>query len=181
MKCFPLSLCVTRRVTQAGDLVPVAPLECCGVCLGDTIHTASDCRDLSYCHDHGMCMLGGCQCFHGWGGADCSQVRAGEGGGGGRGCSWKLERRGVEQGVQGGREGGQGGSRLLTGEGGDGGGGEGREAGGGGSWKLERRGVEQGVQGGREGGQGGSRLLTGEGGDGGGGGRRAGGEGGEGG
>lgn len=54
------------RVTQTGDLVPIGPLECCGVCLGDTIHPASDCADLGYCSQHGVCFLGGCQCFLGW-------------------------------------------------------------------------------------------------------------------
>jgi syndecan 1 len=36
------------------------------VCLGDTIHPASDCADLGYCSQHGVCFLGGCQCFLGW-------------------------------------------------------------------------------------------------------------------
>lgn len=64
------------RATRAGDLLPVAPLECCQLCLADSPSSAAACRDLRLCSGAGLCVLGACQCFEGWGGADCSVAQA---------------------------------------------------------------------------------------------------------
>ncbi|GAX77300.1 hypothetical protein CEUSTIGMA_g4746.t1 [Chlamydomonas eustigma] len=37
------------RETHSGDYLPVAPLQCCGMCLGSKIHDTSDCADLNHC------------------------------------------------------------------------------------------------------------------------------------
>ncbi|PNH05569.1 E3 ubiquitin-protein ligase, partial [Tetrabaena socialis] len=60
------------RVTSGGEYIPVAPLECCGICLGDKIHDKSNCEDLGFCSNNGICTLGACECFEGYGGPDCS-------------------------------------------------------------------------------------------------------------
>ncbi len=59
----------------------MAPLECCGLCLGDKIHDKTNCEDLNYCSNNGICTLGACECFEGYTGPDCS-VHSGGGGGG---------------------------------------------------------------------------------------------------
>ncbi|KAG2449218.1 hypothetical protein HYH02_005965 [Chlamydomonas schloesseri] len=66
------------RMTSGGEYIPVAPLECCGLCLGDKIHDKTNCEDLNFCSNNGICTLGACECFEGYAGADCS-VRAGGG------------------------------------------------------------------------------------------------------
>eukprot|EP00887_Chlorella_sp_A99_P004577 scaffold4.g4577.t1 len=68
------------RLSPLGHVVPVGPAQCCKVCLGSTVHPMNQCEDLQGCHQHGVCNLGQCECFDGWGGADCS-ARAGRGGG----------------------------------------------------------------------------------------------------
>ncbi|KXZ49419.1 hypothetical protein GPECTOR_21g645 [Gonium pectorale] len=74
------------RVTSGGEYIPVAPLECCGLCLGDKIHDRTNCEDLNFCSNNGICTLGACECFEGYGGSDCS-VRTG-GGDEGAGVPW---------------------------------------------------------------------------------------------
>ncbi|PNW87122.1 hypothetical protein CHLRE_02g110000v5 [Chlamydomonas reinhardtii] len=66
------------RMSSGGEYIPVAPLECCGLCLGDKIHDKTNCEDLNFCSNNGICTLGACECFEGYAGADCS-VRAGGG------------------------------------------------------------------------------------------------------
>lgn len=50
--CLMLIWCM-RRVTRSGEYLPVAPLECCSLCMGDTIHDATNCEDLGFCNDNG--------------------------------------------------------------------------------------------------------------------------------
>ena len=65
-----------RRLTRAGEFVPIGPATCCKLCLSETVHPIAGCYDLNFCSGHGMCTLGSCQCLRGWSGADCSvQVR----------------------------------------------------------------------------------------------------------
>ncbi|GLI61083.1 hypothetical protein VaNZ11_003350 [Volvox africanus] len=61
------------RETAGGEYIPVAPLECCGVCLGNKIPDRANCADLNYCSNNGVCTLGACDCFEGFRGADCSE------------------------------------------------------------------------------------------------------------
>jgi len=61
------------RVTRSGNFVPIAPNNCCQVCLGSQIKPSDDCSDLRLCSGHGRCSYGRCECFPGWGGADCSR------------------------------------------------------------------------------------------------------------
>ncbi len=76
-----------RRQTQEGEYLPVAPLQCCGMCLAPRPPAPRpDCTDLSRCSGHGVCELGACECFEGWGGPDCAAV--GPGGGDGDGLPW---------------------------------------------------------------------------------------------
>lgn len=72
------------RITHTGQLLPVAPLQCCGLCVGELLPPGGGpdaCADLGRCSRHGVCMMGACQCYQGWGGADCSQLAAPPGGG----------------------------------------------------------------------------------------------------
>lgn len=41
----------------------------------------AQCTDLNSCNNHGVCVLGQCQCWSGWAGADCSQRAPGNSGG----------------------------------------------------------------------------------------------------
>ncbi|GIL81288.1 hypothetical protein Vretimale_1161 [Volvox reticuliferus] len=61
------------RETAGGEYIPVAPLECCGVCLGNKIPNRANCADLNYCYNNGICTLGACDCFDGFRGVDCSE------------------------------------------------------------------------------------------------------------
>lgn len=79
--CGVPTVCVDCRVTSGGEYIPVAPLECCGLCLGDKIHDKTNCEDLNFCSNNGICTLGACECFEGYCGPDCS-VHSGDGGGG---------------------------------------------------------------------------------------------------
>eukprot|EP00238_Polyblepharides_amylifera_P000174 CAMPEP_0196572354 /NCGR_PEP_ID=MMETSP1081-20130531/2423_1 /TAXON_ID=36882 /ORGANISM="Pyramimonas amylifera, Strain CCMP720" /LENGTH=421 /DNA_ID=CAMNT_0041889653 /DNA_START=21 /DNA_END=1286 /DNA_ORIENTATION=+ len=55
--------------------VPSAPVQCCSVCIDHSIAPLKpeDCGSLSYCHAHGRCRFGQCECEDGWSGSDCSQ------------------------------------------------------------------------------------------------------------
>lgn len=76
------------RFTHFGEYVPVAPLECCGVCLSPRTRPDSQCADLQYCSGNGVCVLGACQCSAGYSGADCSGSNAGGGSSGGIMTGW---------------------------------------------------------------------------------------------
>ena len=56
-------------MSSGGEYIPVAPLECCGLCLGDKIHDKTNCEDLNFCSNNGICTLGACECFEGYAGA----------------------------------------------------------------------------------------------------------------
>ena len=59
-----------------GQFVPIAPANCCKMCLSETVRPIDECADLNMCSGHGMCVTGSCECSPGWGGADCGvQVR----------------------------------------------------------------------------------------------------------
>lgn len=60
------------RVAGTGEFVPIAPANCCKVCLSERVHRMDTCTDLSFCHGRGVCVLGQCECFEGWAGADCA-------------------------------------------------------------------------------------------------------------
>lgn len=65
------------RVSPLGQVVPVGPAKCCGVCLSGKVHPVADCKELNHCNGNGVCLLGRCECLDGWGGADCSQSLSG--------------------------------------------------------------------------------------------------------
>lgn len=65
------------RVSPLGQVVPVGPAKCCGVCLTGKVHPVADCKELNHCNGNGVCLLGRCECLDGWGGADCSQSLSG--------------------------------------------------------------------------------------------------------
>lgn len=67
---FDAFLC---RITALG-LVPIGPAQCCKTCLSKTIHPLDSCSDLNFCSGHGVCNLGSCDCFDGYGGSDCGNV-----------------------------------------------------------------------------------------------------------
>nr|QOL01263.1 putative extracellular protein TR9_068 [Trebouxia lynnae] len=67
------------RITALG-LVPIAPAQCCKTCLSKVIHPLDSCSDLNFCSGHGVCNLGSCDCFDGYGGPDCGNVLGGSGG-----------------------------------------------------------------------------------------------------
>ena len=77
------------RLTPVGQMVPVGPATCCGMCLSKTVHPAADCADLGRCSGQGVCLLGRCECLQGWGGADCS-LPLGRRGGGRRVPPWAI-------------------------------------------------------------------------------------------
>lgn len=54
----------------------MAPLDCCGLCLDDD-PSAVGCEDLNFCSQNGVCSFGTCECFEGWGGADCALTASG--------------------------------------------------------------------------------------------------------
>ena len=54
-----------------GQFVPIAPANCCKMCLSETVRPIDECADLNMCSGHGMCVTGSCECSPGWGGADC--------------------------------------------------------------------------------------------------------------
>ena len=66
------------RVTPLGQVVPVGPAKCCGVCLSGKVHPVADCKELNHCNGNGVCLLGRCECLDGWGGSDCSQSLSGK-------------------------------------------------------------------------------------------------------
>lgn len=68
---------IDYRLSPVGALVPVGPAQCCKVCLSETVHPISECRDLNGCSGHGVCSLGQCQCLGGWAGPDCARRVAG--------------------------------------------------------------------------------------------------------
>lgn len=70
-----------RRATPLGQSVPVAPADCCALCLSRHFHPMSQCDDLANCNERGVCNLGACDCFQGWAGPDCSarDARGGRG------------------------------------------------------------------------------------------------------
>lgn len=79
-----------RRATPLGQSVPVAPADCCALCLSRHFHPMSQCDDLANCNKRGVCNLGACDCFQGWAGPDCS-ARDGRGGRDGRGVpGWAV-------------------------------------------------------------------------------------------
>lgn len=54
------------RETEGQLYVPVAPLACCGVCLGERLPDGGgDCSELALCSGNGICILGSCQCYAG--------------------------------------------------------------------------------------------------------------------
>ncbi|EFJ47058.1 hypothetical protein VOLCADRAFT_117996, partial [Volvox carteri f. nagariensis] len=112
------------RVTAGGEYIPVAPLECCGVCLGGKMPDHANCADLDYCSNNGICTLGACDCFEGFRGADCSQRVDGDDGGSSMPCFSSIAMRFTFQTIRG-MHGGVGGSGGGTGAGGGGGGGGG--------------------------------------------------------
>ncbi|KAL3155716.1 hypothetical protein ABBQ32_012737 [Trebouxia sp. C0010 RCD-2024] len=67
------------RITALG-LVPIGPAQCCKTCLSKTIHPLDSCADLNFCSGRGVCNLGSCDCFDGFGGSDCGNVLGGSGG-----------------------------------------------------------------------------------------------------
>ncbi|KAG2499753.1 hypothetical protein HYH03_002685 [Edaphochlamys debaryana] len=77
------------RMTSGGEYIPVAPLECCALCLGDKMHDKTNCEDLNFCSNNGICTLGACECFEGYAGPDCS-VRVGGGDDGGTMPWWAM-------------------------------------------------------------------------------------------
>ena len=57
-----------------GDAIPLAPAQCCGVCL-DAAEPARGlpCETSNFCSGHGSCGVSGrCVCDAGWGGAACA-------------------------------------------------------------------------------------------------------------
>jgi len=60
------------RMTRAGQFVPIAPANCCKMCLSDIVRPIDECADLNMCSGHGMCVTAACECMPGWSGADCS-------------------------------------------------------------------------------------------------------------
>jgi hypothetical protein len=78
------------RISPVGQIVPIGPAKCCGVCLTGKIHPAADCRDLNHCSGNGVCLLARCECLQGWGSPDCSQSLAGKGGWGGKIPPWAI-------------------------------------------------------------------------------------------
>jgi hypothetical protein len=78
------------RISPIGQVVPIGPAKCCGVCLTGKVHPAADCRDLNHCSGNGVCLLGRCECLQGWGSPDCSQSLAGKGGWGGKIPPWAI-------------------------------------------------------------------------------------------
>ena len=57
-----------HRRFGAGQILPVAPAECCRACISDRLHPISACEDLNRCSGHGVCALGMCECSQGWAG-----------------------------------------------------------------------------------------------------------------
>ena len=78
------------RISPVGQVVPIGPAKCCGVCLSGNVHPAADCRDVNHCSGNGVCLLGRCECLQGWGSPDCSQSVAGKGGWGGKVPPWAI-------------------------------------------------------------------------------------------
>lgn len=78
------------RVSPLGQVVPIGPAKCCGVCLSGKVHPAPDCADLNRCSGNGVCALGRCECLAGWGSPDCSQALSGKGGWGRRIPPWAI-------------------------------------------------------------------------------------------
>jgi len=66
------------RISPLGQVVPIGPAKCCGVCLSGKVHPAADCRDVNHCSGNGVCLLWRCECLEGWGSPDCSQSLAGK-------------------------------------------------------------------------------------------------------
>lgn len=64
---------VNYRLSHIGFLVPIAPAECCQLCLTGATHHMEACADLSNCRGRGVCVMGSCECMEGWTGADCGQ------------------------------------------------------------------------------------------------------------
>ena len=62
----------TYRRSPTGHVIPVERANCCHMCVSGKRHSIHDCEDLGYCHGHGVCIIGRCECFRGWGASDCS-------------------------------------------------------------------------------------------------------------
>lgn len=61
------------RIGRDAALVPVAPAQCCKMCIPAKVQPEGACAGLNNCNGQGYCHLGVCECFDGWTGADCSQ------------------------------------------------------------------------------------------------------------
>ncbi|KAG1676824.1 hypothetical protein FOA52_010333 [Chlamydomonas sp. UWO 241] len=72
-----------QRQNRGGESLPIAPLECCSLCLGEKRLDPSTCLDLKRCNGHGLCELGACRCYEGWGASDCSVAMRG-------GADWSV-------------------------------------------------------------------------------------------
>ena len=52
--------------------VPVTPVECCGMCLGEVVPPNGNCSRYNLCNGRGVCHSGFCECVDGYSGLDCS-------------------------------------------------------------------------------------------------------------
>eukprot|EP01026_Neomeris_dumetosa_P058458 TRINITY_DN5442_c0_g1_i7.p1 TRINITY_DN5442_c0_g1~~TRINITY_DN5442_c0_g1_i7.p1 ORF type:complete len:469 (-),score=67.79 TRINITY_DN5442_c0_g1_i7:549-1955(-) len=55
------------------SFLPVAPVSCCGMCLGDKSIDLTDCSTYNYCSSNGNCVQGNCICDQGWTGPNCDE------------------------------------------------------------------------------------------------------------
>eukprot|EP00208_Stichococcus_sp_RCC1054_P005234 CAMPEP_0206139990 /NCGR_PEP_ID=MMETSP1473-20131121/7929_1 /ASSEMBLY_ACC=CAM_ASM_001109 /TAXON_ID=1461547 /ORGANISM="Stichococcus sp, Strain RCC1054" /LENGTH=623 /DNA_ID=CAMNT_0053533959 /DNA_START=71 /DNA_END=1944 /DNA_ORIENTATION=- len=59
------------RMTIDAQYVPIAPANCCKLCLGQ-LHKMSTCAVQDNCSGHGVCILGQCECLDNYRGSNCS-------------------------------------------------------------------------------------------------------------